>query len=114
MDDLLGNPVVGASCEGFVIENILAAVRRRTQAIFYRTARGAEIDLILEMGSKGCWAIGIKKGLKANSGKGFTVGLQDIQSDKAFVVFGGLERYPRAHGVVAIGLAEIMKELQSL
>jgi len=46
---LAGHPVVGASWEGFVIENLLAVVPDRTQASFYRTSAGAEVDLVLEL-----------------------------------------------------------------
>ena len=44
---LSGHPVVGASWEGFVIENLLSIVPERTFSSFYRTLAGAEIDLIL-------------------------------------------------------------------
>ena len=40
---LLGHPVVGASWEGFVIENLLAAARERYVPTFYRTEDGAEL-----------------------------------------------------------------------
>ncbi len=39
---LAGHPVVGASWEGFVIENLLSVAPDRTQASFYRTSAGAE------------------------------------------------------------------------
>ena len=47
-ETLLGHPVVGSSWEGMIIENILDTVPANTQAWFYRTSVGAEIDLILE------------------------------------------------------------------
>lgn len=40
-NQLAGHPVVGASWEGFVIENLLAAAPERTFASFYRTSAGA-------------------------------------------------------------------------
>ena len=46
---LAGHPVAGASWEGFVIENLLAAVPPGTAASFFRTQAGAEIDLVLEL-----------------------------------------------------------------
>src|SRR5205823_14389997 len=46
-NELAGHPVVGASWEGFVIENLLAVAPARTEASFYRSAGGAEIDLVL-------------------------------------------------------------------
>ncbi|MEM8610640.1 MAG: ATP-binding protein [Cyanobacteria bacterium P01_H01_bin.105] len=115
LDDLFGHPVVGASWEGLVIETLLAVAPERARASFYRTARGAEIDLVLEMGAKhGTWAIEIKRGSVPKTGKGFTVALDDIQPDKVFVVYGGEERYPKGNNVEAIGLYEMAKELQSL
>jgi hypothetical protein len=62
-NQLAGHPVVGTSWEGLVIENLLAVAPDRTQASFYRTAAGAEIDLLLERPGGGCWAIEIKRGL---------------------------------------------------
>ena len=47
-ETLLGHPVVGSSWEGMVIENILSTVLPNTQAWFYRTSVGAEVDLVLE------------------------------------------------------------------
>ena len=46
---LLSNPVVGKSWEGFVVENILSILPGAAKAYFYRTAAGAEIDLLLNI-----------------------------------------------------------------
>ena len=112
LDELLGHPVIGASWEGFVIENLIAAAPRRTLASFYRTARGAEIDLVLEMGPRlGTWAIEIKRSSAASVSKGFYIALNDVQPDKAFIVHAGGERLPRSNGVEAIGMLELLTEL---
>ena len=52
LDAVLGHPVTGGSWEGFVIENLLAAAPSGTSACFYRTAVGAEIDLVLDLPPK--------------------------------------------------------------
>ena len=52
INDLLGHPVVGGSWEGFVIENILSVLPAGVQPYYYRTAGGAELDLVLEFGGK--------------------------------------------------------------
>lgn len=51
MDDLMGHPTLDESWESFVIENISSVLPRRTPLYFYRTAAGAEIDLILDFGT---------------------------------------------------------------
>jgi uncharacterized protein len=110
---LAGHPVVGASWEGFVIENLMAAAPPRTLASFYRTAAGAEIDLVLELpGRPGVWAIEIKRGLTASPGKGFHNARGDLRPARSFVVYAGEQRYPIAEGVEAIGLREMAAVLE--
>ena len=108
-DALAGHPVVGASWEGFVIENLLAVAPPRTMASFYRTQAGAEIDLLLEIpGRRGPWAIEIKRGLSARLGKGFHHAREDVRPERAFLVHPGEERYPVSKEVEAVGLREMM------
>ncbi len=109
---LFGHPVVGASWEGFVIENILSVVPYRTLASYYRTSAGAEVDLVLEFpGLTEKWAIEIKRGLSAKPKKGFYNAVEDIKPDKTFVVYAGDERYPVSEGVEAISVMEIAQML---
>ena len=109
---LSGHPVVGASWEGFVIENLLSAVPYRTLASYYRTSAGAEVDLVLEFpGLIEKWAIEIKRGLSAKLEKGFYNAMEDIQPDKTFVVYADDERYPVSEGVEAISVMEMAQML---
>ena len=103
-----GHPVVGASWEGFVIENLLAAAPRRTTASFYRTSAGAEIDLLLELpGNRGLWAIEIKRGLSAAPRKGFHSARKDLNPKRSFLVYSGEERYPISKDVEATGVRQM-------
>jgi len=114
-NELLSHPVVGQSFEGFVIENLLSAASDHTRASFYRTARGAEIDLVLELGGNhGTWAIEIKKGQAPKIEKGFYIALEDIKPNKAFIVHSGNERYPKNSDVEVIGLRELAEELSKI
>jgi predicted AAA+ superfamily ATPase len=111
---LSGHPVVGASWEGFVIENLLALAPERTLASFYRTAAGAEIDLVLEIPLHGLWAIEIKHGLSPRLDKGFHLACHDIQPSRRFVVYSGAERYPIHETVEVIGLPALAELLSHL
>jgi uncharacterized protein len=112
---LAGHPVVGASWEGFVIENLLAAAPPRTMAGFYRTSAGAEIDLVLELpGRHGTWAIEIKRGLSATPSKGFHTAREDLKPARAFIVYSGAERYPVSKDVEAISVREMASILEEL
>ena len=109
---LSGHPVAGPSWEGFVIENLLAAAHPRTRASFYRTAAGAEIDLVVEVpGFKRPFAIEIKRGLAPSLGKGFRSAHADLAPERAFVVYAGQERYPVEKSTEVIGLSEMARLL---
>ena len=115
LNGLAGHPVVGASWEGFVIENLLAAVPPRTMPGFYRTSAGAEIDLILELpGKHGLWAIEIKRGLTTSPSKGFHIARADLDPRRSFVVYSGEDRYPISKEVEAIGIREMASLLAEL
>ena len=110
---LAGHPVAGASWEGFVIENLLAAVPPATAASFYRTQAGAEVDLVLEPpGGRQPWAIEIKLGLTPRPSRGFHHAREDIGPERSFIVYSGDERYPLSEDVEAIGLREMAAVLQ--
>lgn len=108
---LAGHPVVGASWEGFVIENLLACAPPRTEASFYRSTSGAEVDLVLTFRDGKSWAIEIKRGLSPTLSSGFFSALEDIKPDQAFVVYGGDERYRLKPEVDAISLLDLQREL---
>ena len=113
-NDLAGHPVAGSSWEGFVIENLLAAAPERTIASFYRTAAGAEIDLLLEIPGHGLWAIKVKRSLSGRPEKGFYIACQDLKPAKRFVVNSGLEPYPIDVNTVAIGVPTLARMLSAL
>lgn len=111
---LSGHPVAGASWEGFVIENLIAAAPTRTIPSFYRTSAGAEIDLVLEIPGHGLWALEIKRGLSAKPEKGFHLAAEDLKPKHRFLVNSGSERYPSGPGLEAIGVTEMASILASL
>jgi predicted AAA+ superfamily ATPase len=110
-NDLLGHPVVGGSWEGFVIENILSVAPASALPFFYRTADGAEIDLVLEFSAKEKWAVEIKRSSAPALSKGFHIACNDIKADKRYVVYSGKDQFPMADGVTAISLAALMQAL---
>jgi hypothetical protein len=113
-NDLAGHPVAGASWEGFVVENLLQAAPERTVASFFRTAAGAEIDLLLEIPGHGLWAIEIKLSLAGRPEKGFYIACEDLKPDRRFVVNAGSGRYPIDDRTTAIGVHELAAMLAAL
>jgi hypothetical protein len=111
-DQLVGHPVAGASYEGMAIENLLVAADGRRQASFFRTADGAEIDLLFERGGKPEVAVEIKRSSAPSPARGFAVACDDLGIAVRYVVYPGTERFPLRHGAQAIGLAELMRQLR--
>lgn len=114
LDDILGHPVVGASWEGFVIENLLSCLPVGVTPWFYRTSAGAEIDLVVEQSSKKKYAIEIKRSLTPSLSKGFHLGYEDIAATHRFIVYPGKERFPVTKEVTAMPLLDMMNELREM
>ena len=108
---IVSHPVVGASWEGFVIENILGNLNYLYQANYYRTAGGAEIDLLITKGGHKPWAIEIKRTTAPKPSKGFHFACQDIQPARKIIVCPTNKRFSIAGGIEVIGLGELCREL---
>jgi len=112
LDALLGHPKLGDSWEGFAIENIAAALKGLARPYFYRTAAGAEIDLILDFGSE-IWAIEIKRNATPRLSKGFYIACDDLNPSRRMVVHGGKETFRLEGGIEAISLGDLMREISA-
>ncbi|MBE7417703.1 MAG: ATP-binding protein [Ideonella sp.] len=111
---LLAHPVAGVSWEGLVIESLIAAAPEGTEAHFFRTAVGAEIDLLLELpGRRRPWAIEIKRALAPKIERGFHLACDDVRPERRLVVYGGVERFPLAKNVEAVSLIGLCRELST-
>lgn len=111
---LLGHPVVGGSWEGFCIENLIGAAPRGTEANFYRSSAGAEIDLVLTLSNGDIWAIEIKRTTAVKVSRGFHIAADDLGATKRLLVYGGDRDVPGQGGVRAVPLAQAMTMLESL
>lgn len=109
---LLAHPVAGGSWEGLAIESLIAAAPSGTETHFFRTAAGAEIDLVLKLpGRRKPWAIEIKRGLAPKIDHGFHLACEAVRAEHRFVVYGGEERFPVAEDVEAVPLVELCEDL---
>lgn len=110
-ESLLGHPAIGASWEGFVLENILNQLTDKWRYSYYRTTAQAEVDLVLEGPKNEVWAVEVKRSLAPKVTKGFHYACDDIQATKKYVVYSGNERFPLPNKVEAIGLVEFLQLL---
>ncbi|MDX2455268.1 ATP-binding protein [Desulfosarcina sp.] len=96
-NDLLGHPAYGASWEGLAIENIISAYPG-WKTSFYRSASGAEIDLILERGRRRI-AVEVKASTSPEVKRSYWNALDDLNVDEAWIVAPVREAYPYKRGV---------------
>jgi len=106
LDEVLGHPVAGASWESLVIETLIAVAPEGTRANFYRTAAGAEIDLVLTLPLGEIWAIEIKRSLAPRIERGFHQACEDLSPARRIVVYPGLEAYPTSGDITVMSLSE--------
>lgn len=102
MDAVLGHPACGASWEGWVIEQILALAPAPARASFYRTAAGAEIDLVLEQPGRPMLGFEIKRSAAPRPSKGLLAAMRDLRLEKAYVVSPVRERFAIARQIQVV------------
>ncbi len=107
-DQLMGHPVVGASWEGFVMENILNNLSPNWTPSYYRSSNQTEIDLVLESATE-VWGVEIKKSIAPTISSGFHRACEDIGATKKYIVYSGSDRFPMKGSIEVIGLIEFLK-----
>ena len=110
-DDVIAHPVAGGSWEGWVIDNLMATAPLGTQAYFYRSSAGAEIDLVLELPKRERWAIEIKRSSAPKVSKGFHIAAADLKATSKFVVHSGAQSFPLGSQTQAVTLLEMQRAL---
>ncbi|WP_245303144.1 ATP-binding protein [Rhizobium esperanzae] len=114
LHQLLGHPVVGPSWEGFVLETLIVAVGPDVAPFYYRTADGAEIDLVIEQAGKPKVAIEVKRASAPQAERGFFVACDDLEIENRIVVGAGAEDYSAKGGVKVRTLLSAVSEVREI
>lgn len=109
-DALLGHPGLGASWEGYVIEQIMRATNRKWEYYFYRTQHGAEADLLLVNPAGKAYCIEIKFSSAPVVSKGFYHCIEDVKPDFRYVIVPAGDAYPKEQGIRVINLADFLQK----
>jgi predicted AAA+ superfamily ATPase len=109
IENLRGNPAIGASWEGYVIEQIIREAPEFTDFYFYRTQHGAEVDLLLITPSGKRVAIEIKFSNSPVISKGFYISIEDLKADLSYVITPGGEGFSRSDGVRICPLSDFLE-----
>lgn len=108
---VLGHPVAGASWEGFVIESLVAAAPEGTEAYFYRTSAGAEIDLLLRHPGGRLSVFEVKRSLSPKVERGFHSACEDLNPDRRILIYPGSETFPLGNDIEVMPLSTAVHAL---
>jgi predicted AAA+ superfamily ATPase len=109
---LYSHPKVGASWEGFVIEQMLM-MEPHDEVFFWATHQGAEIDLILRRGDD-LYGVECKRADTPRLTPSIRIALDDLKLKHVFVIYPGTQRFPLATQVEAVPLRELSKGVSLL
>ncbi len=102
---LQGHPKLGASWEGFVIEQILSWAGERN-AYFWATHSRAELDLmVLAKGKR--WGFEVKYQDAPTITKSMRIAMQDLKLERLWVVYPGQTGYPMDEKIECVSLAQL-------
>lgn len=112
--DLERHPKLGASWEGFAIEQVVARLRaRREECFFWGTQAGAELDLLVVRGRRRL-GFEVKRTSAPSVTPSMRIALADLGLDRLDVVHAGRETYPLAPRVRALSCARLLDDLAPL
>jgi predicted AAA+ superfamily ATPase len=112
MKSLFSNPKVGASWEGFVIEQFLKN-EPYDDIFFWGTYQGAEIDLIVRRGDT-LYGIECKRTDTPRITPSIRIALDDLKLKRVLVIYPGIKRFPLASQVYAVPLQWLSKGVSLL
>ncbi|MEM7249356.1 MAG: ATP-binding protein [Acidobacteriota bacterium] len=105
--ELLGHPKLGASFEGFALEQVVSRLGLRPEeCYFWATHAGAELDLLAVRGQRR-WGFEFKHGSAPKLTRSMRVALEDLKLDGLTVVYPGLDVYPMAENVTALPIKRL-------
>jgi len=109
---LQGHPKLGASWEGFVIEQILSWAGER-DAYFWATHSRAELDLMLLVKGKR-WGFEIKYQDAPTITKSMRIAMEDLKLERLWVVYPGRTGYPMDDKIECVSLAQLSQIKETL
>lgn len=112
--ELAVHPKVGASWEGFALENVLRTLRTpESECFFWATQAAAELDLLVFPRGRPV-GFEFKRTDAPSITKSMKIAAEDLALDHLFVVHPGAQSFPLAAGVTALALRDVPERLAKL
>lgn len=112
LDNLHGDVRIGASWEGYVIEQVKSILNENFEIYYYRTHNGAECDLVICSKGMPYIAVEIKYSSSPTISKGFYQSIGDLKTIHNFIVIPQTETYSIRDNTKVIGFTNFINWLQ--
>ena len=113
-EDLEGHPKVGASWEGFGLQEVTARLGVRTgEMFFWGTYAGAELDLLVVRGTRRL-GFEIKRTTAPTVTRSMHTAMETLRLDRLDVIHAGEETFPLGANLRALALKRIFQDLEPL
>ena len=103
--DVAGHPKVGASFEGFAIEQLIAALATGN-VYFWATHAGAELDLLFTRSGRN-YGVEIKLADAPRTTKSMRVAIADLQLQHLWIVYPGNETYSLDERITVLPVSRV-------
>ncbi|MBK8996148.1 MAG: ATP-binding protein [Myxococcales bacterium] len=109
--ELERHPKVGASWEGFALEQIVTRLGLRPErCFFWSTHQGAELDLFVTVGGRRV-GFEIKRTTTPRVSKSMRIAAADLRLDRLYAVYDGEESYPLGEGIHAVPVTRLFDDV---
>lgn len=114
LHDLRGHPKVGASWEGFVLQQVKARLgAREDEVYFWRVHSGPELDLLVVRGNRR-WGFEVKLTVAPTVTSSMRASREALRLSRLYAIHAGDESFPLGKGIEAVAASRIFEDLPVL
>jgi predicted AAA+ superfamily ATPase len=114
LEDLEGHPKVGASWEGFILEQVIRVLGARTEeCFFWATHAGAELDLLIVRGQQRL-GFEIKRTSSPRGTSSMRSALSDLKLQRLDLIHAGDKTFPLGKNIRAVAVTRLLDDLKPL
>ena len=112
--DVEHHPKVGASWEGFVLDEVIRHIGAEcSECFFWATHSGAELDLLIIRGRRRL-GFEIKRTTRPSVSPSMRISMNDLKLTRLDVIYPGEKTFPLAKGMRAVGFSNLISEVAPL
>ncbi len=112
------HPARGMSWEAFIMDQLVSAFRRvvvGSQAYFWRTAQGDEVDLLVDLGSRRVpFEVKLHSAPTAEDARGLRRCMAGLELPRGYLIYPGRENYSLGDGITAVSAERLLSRPQDV